>query len=169
MNTISGLIPIAAQKPASINGDIKPPEVRQAEDKHAAPAQDEYSPAEKHEPIGRYWLGQDEEGQPKIYFDEPMPAKDASDMDEAADNAAGAPQEKAGAKKAEVCRGSTDKVDREIESLKKKKEALEQQIAAETDEAKIENLENKLKQVEGELRRKDNDAYRRSHMQVTGA
>lgn len=63
----------------------------------------------------------------------------------------------------EICRGSTDKVDREIEKLKKEKEKLQQQIRSETDETKIKELERKLSQVERELNQKDNDAYRRQH------
>lgn len=66
--------------------------------------------------------------------------------------------------KPEICRGSTDKVDREIEKLKKELEELKQKIGSETDETKIRQLESRLKQVEGELRQKDNDAYRRQHM-----
>ena len=124
------------------------------------PVMDEYIPEEKREPSGRYYLGKDEDGQPKIYFDD-------LEQDEGADNpepkAANAPKEKAGGKKAETCTGNTDQVDREIERLKKEKEQLERQINSETDEAKKEELESKLSQVENELRQKDNDAYRRQH------
>ncbi len=128
------------------------------------PMMDEYVPEEKREPSGRYYLGKDENGQPKVYFDDP-------ERDEGAGNpepkAADAPKEKAGGKKAETCTGNTDKVDREIEKLKKKKEQLERQISSETDETKKKGLEAKLAQVESELRQKDNDAYRRQHMVVS--
>jgi len=67
------------------------------------------------------------------------------------------------AEKTEPCTGNTDKVDREIQKLKKKKEQLEQQIQSETDEKKVEKLKKELSQVEGELRQKDNEAYRRQH------
>ena len=124
------------------------------------PVMDEYVPEEKQEPSGRYYLGKDENGQPKIYFDDP-------EQDEGADSsepkAADAPKEKAGGKKVETCTGNTDQVDREIEKLKKKKEQLERQISSETDETKKKGLEAKLSQVENELRQKDNDAYRRQH------
>ena len=124
------------------------------------PTMDEYVPEEKREPSGRYYLGKDENGQPKVYFDAP-------EQDEGADTpepkAADAPKEKAGDKKAETCTGNTDQVDREIERLKKKKEQLERQINSETDETKKKELESKLSQVETELRQKDNDAYRRQH------
>lgn len=67
------------------------------------------------------------------------------------------------------CTGNTDKVDREIEKLKKKKAELEQQLSSETDERKIKSLEKELAQVERELSQKDNDAYRRQHAVYTYA
>ena len=63
--------------------------------------------------------------------------------------------------------GSTDRVDREIEALKRKREELAQRISAETDGTKIQELERQLAQVERELRQKDSDAYRRQHMEVS--
>ncbi len=76
--------------------------------------------------------------------------------------------ETAGGKKDkdEVWEGNSDKVDREIEKLKKKKEELEQRLNTETDEAKIKSLERQLAQVERELKQKDSDAYRRQHTTV---
>ena len=41
------------------------------------PVMDEYVPEEPQEPSGRYWMGKDEDGQPKIYFDDPERAADA--------------------------------------------------------------------------------------------
>ena len=35
------------------------------------PVMDEYVPEEKQEPSGRYWLGKDQDGQPKVFFDDP--------------------------------------------------------------------------------------------------
>lgn len=72
-------------------------------------------------------------------------------------------------KKAETCTGNTDKVDREIEKLKKKQAELEQQLNAETDERKIKQLESQLAQVERELRQKDNDTYRRQHTRFSNS
>ncbi|MDE6815898.1 MAG: hypothetical protein K2P71_07705, partial [Lachnospiraceae bacterium] len=64
----------------------------------------------------------------------------------------------------EVCVANTDRVDRDIRQLKKKRQELEQKIrSASGDERKIRELEKKLAQVEQELRRKDNDTYRRQH------
>lgn len=74
---------------------------------------------------------------------------------------------KADGKKPELYRGSTDKVDREIEKLKKRKEELEAKIRTEQDVRKIQSLKQELAQVERELGQKDNDGYRRRHMAVT--
>ena len=63
--------------------------------------------------------------------------------------------------------GSTDKVDREIEKLKKRKSELEGQLRMEQDESKVQSLERELAQVERELSQKDNDGYRRRHMVMT--
>lgn len=104
-------------------------------------AQDEYISSEKSaiKPNGLYRLGQDEDGNKKLFFDDPKKAE-------------------------EKCTGSTDEVDREIRNLQQKKQQLEQQIqSASGDEKKIRQLEQKLAQVEGELSRKDNDTYRRQH------
>ena len=74
MNLISDLTSLAAQaanRTAPLGGVQAPPEVRQPatepqnEPQPKPPVYDEYSPAEKPEPIGQYWLGQDEDGQPK--------------------------------------------------------------------------------------------------------
>ncbi len=66
-------------------------------------------------------------------------------------------------KKVEKCTGNTDRVDREIEKLKKRRDELKKQIHSEKDGKKIKELEKKLSQVERELKQKDNDAYRRAH------
>lgn len=114
------------------------------------PVRDEYIHEEEHEASGRYWVDRDEEGKLKIHFDDPQKENMKSEGSE--------PDSKP-----EICRGSTDKVDREIEKLKKEREELEQKISSETDETKIKALESRLKQVENELRQKDNDTYRRQH------
>lgn len=130
------------------------------------PVMDQYIPEEKREPSGLYWMGQDENGQPKVYFDNPERTSDGSRSSEERP----APgldrkglEKKEADGKAERCTGSTDQVDREIERLKRKREELERQISAEPDEVKAKALERKLAQVERELSRKDNDTYRRRH------
>lgn len=188
MQPISGAIPGAAQSPISVAGVKEPSKVLRPEDeaqgRSLKPVMDEYVPEEKQEPSGRYWLGKDEDGRPKIYFDDPERAADAPEQSEDAPDAkrlnadapeAGEPDQAGqGAKgserkkdKDEVWKGSTDKVDQEIKKLKKKQQELEQRLNTETDEAKIKDLERQLSQVEQELRQKDNDAYRRQHVQVT--
>lgn len=171
MNGISGLAAVAQTPLGSIKNA---PQVKQAQDerleaKHperaVAPAYDEYLPEEKPQPIGQYWQGKDEDGQPKIYFDQPA---DSPEVKPDADPAADASDKKADGKKSEKCVGSTDKVDREIEKLKQKKAKLEQQLNAETDENKIKDLQRQLNRVINELRQKDNDTYRRSHMEISG-
>lgn len=63
---------------------------------------------------------------------------------------------------------NTDRVDREIEKLKKEKQQLEQQIqAAYEDEEKIRELEQKMERVEAELRHKENDTYRRMNSVIS--
>ncbi len=85
---------------------------------------------------GLYGLGQDENGDPKVMYDDP--------------------------EKAEKCTTDTDRVDREIEKLKEEKKQLEQQLRAVTgEEGKTREIERKLAQIESELSQKDNDAYRR--------
>ena len=148
------------------------------------PAMDEYVPEEPQEPSGRYWMGKDEDGQPKIYFDDPERAADGSKQPEGVPDAktpdADAPKDEEpdlagqGAKgpegkkdKGETWECNTDKVDREIEKLKKKQQELEQRLNTETDEAKIKDLERQLSQVEQELKQKDSDTYRKQNATYT--
>ena len=159
---------------------VQKPE-EEAQGRQLKPVMDEYVPEEPQEPSGRYWMGKDEDGQPKIYFDDPERAADAPKQPENAPNQPeDAPEAEEpdpagqGAKgperkkdKDEVWEANTDKVDREIEKLKKKKEELEQRLNTETDEAKIKDLERQLAQVERELAQKDNDAYRKQNATVT--
>ena len=165
MTEIYGAVSGAAQAPPRIAGVRETPQTQRPE-ALAAPgraARDAYIPEEKQEPSGRYWLGRDEDGSPKICFDGPVQPEDVPEApeDSAPEEGAGAPKEQGG--EAEMCTCDTDRVDREIEALKKEQEALESQLRSETDETKTEALRRKLAQVENELRQKDNDAYRRQH------
>jgi len=67
-------------------------------------------------------------------------------------------------KRTEKTTGSTDKVDREIEALRKKRAELESRLAraANHPEEKL-KLERELAKIEAELKTKDNDSYRRQH------
>ena len=155
-----------------------------AQSRQLKPVMDEYVPEEPQEPSGRYWMGKDENGQPKIFFDDPERAADGPKQPEGIPDAkkteADIPEteepdpEGQGAKgpegkkdKGETWECNSDKVDREIEKLKKQKQELEQQINGEKDETKVENLKVKLAQVERELKQKDNDTYRRQHAVYT--
>ena len=157
---ISGVVSGAARSLTAAAGVKAAPEVRrpeaEASARSRAPVMDEYVPEEKQEPSGRYWLGPDGDGRPKVYFDDPERADDKP-------SDAPAPAGKAAGDKAERCTGSTDQVDREIERLRRRKETLERQIRSQTDGVKIKELERKLAQVECELAQKDNDTYRRQH------
>lgn len=121
---------------------------------------DEYISSEKSgsKPSGLYRLGQDENGNPKVMYDDHKRAAKAKDVQ---------PKEEP-AKKAEKCTTNTDNVDREIEKLKEEKKQLEQQIkAAAGDKEKVKVLEKKLAQIEGKLSQKDNDAYRRQNAVIS--
>ena len=166
MQSISGINSGAAQPSVPIAGVDEPKKVRRPEDetqsRRQKPVMDEYVPEEKPEPSGRYWLGKDDDGKPKIYFDAPD-ASDASDGDKGAEG----PEKSGSDKDGQSCTCNTDKVDREIEKLKKQKQELEQQINMEAEESKIEDLKAKLAQIEKELSQKDNDTYRRQHATYT--
>lgn len=121
---------------------------------------DEYISSEKSgsKPSGLYRLGQGENGNPKVMYDDPKRAAKAKDVQ---------PKEEP-AKKAEKCTTNTDNVDREIEKLKEEKKQLEQQIkAAAGDKEKVKVLEKKLAQIEGQLSQKDNDTYRRQNAVIS--
>ena len=113
---------------------------------------DEYISSEKsgNKPSGLYRVEQDENGNPKVLYDDPKKV-----------------QKKSATGKAEECTTNTDAVDREIEKLKEEKRQLEQQIQAETDDEKVKELEKKLAQVEAELNQKNNDTYRRQNAVVS--
>ena len=113
---------------------------------------DEYISSEKsgNKPSGLYRMGQDENGNPKVLYDDPKKV-----------------QKKSATGKAEECTTNTDAVDREIEKLKEEKRQREQQIQAETDDEKVKELEKKLARVEAELNQKNNDTYRRQNAVVS--
>ena len=172
VNTVAVQPLTTAEKVQGASKVQKPEE--EAQGRQLKPVMDEYVPEEPQEPSGRYWMGKDEDGQPKIYFDDPERAADARKAPEGTPEAGGPDPTGQGAKgpegkkdKGEVWECDTDKVDREIEKLKKKQQELERRLNTETDEAKIEDLERQLAQVERELKQKDNDTYRRQHTTVT--
>lgn len=142
--------------------------------------QDAYisSAASGEKPNGLYYVGQDENGNKKVYFNDPKKADKAEkneqpermpdDFDKDKDQKAPRVNGKDPDNGEEKCVGNTDEVDREIRELKEKKKKLEQQLKqASGDEEKTKELENKLAQVERELSQKDNDTYRRQHSKFT--
>lgn len=125
---------------------------------------DEYISSEQSgsRPSGLYRMGQDENGNPKVLYDDPKKAA-REDKKEQPKVGTDSPKEDA-----EKCTTNTDKVDREIKKLKEQKQQLEQQIkAASGDEEKVKELEKKLSQIEGELSQKDNDTYRRQNAVIS--
>ena len=181
MMPISGVNTGAVQPLTTAEKVLGAPKVQKSEEesqgRQLKPVMDEYIRSEPQEPSGRYWMGKDEDGQPKIYFDDPERAADAPKQPEGAPDAkkpdTDAPEEPdpagQGAKgprrkedKDETWECNTDKVDREVEKLKKK-----QRLNTETDEAKIKDLERQLSQVEQELKQKDSDTYRKQNATYT--
>lgn len=119
---------------------------------------DEYISSEKsgEKPSGLYRIGQDDEGNPKVIYDDPEKVKK---------NAQSAAEPE---KKAEKTTTNTDRVDREIKKLKEEKKQLEQQLkAAAGNEEKIKELEQKIAQIENELSQKNNDTYRRQNAEIS--
>lgn len=112
---------------------------------------DEYISSEKSsdKPSGLYHMGQDENGNPKVIYDDPKKTEK---------------KESTPAKKSEECTTNIDKVDRKIEKLKEEKQQLEQQIRDTPDDTKkVNELKKKLVSIEAELSKKDNDTYRRQN------
>lgn len=119
--------------------------------------QDEYISSERagNKPSGLYGLTQDENGNRKIFYDDPH-KKDSAGSGRV--NPAG------GEDKSEKCTTNTDSVDKEIEKLKEEKKQIQQQIRnVHGNEEKKRELERKLAQIENELSQKDNDSYRRQN------
>lgn len=181
MMSISGIIqPFAEAVKALRTPQIQKPEEK-VQSRSLKPVMDEYIPG-KRMPSGLYRMGKDEDGRPKICFDSlehkegvpenPEAVPNLQTPEEEAPNAENPRQDKEaksseGGKKEERCIANTDKVDREIEKLRKKQQELEQRLGSEADESKIKNLKSQLNQVERELSRKDNDTYRRQHTQFS--
>ena len=74
VNTVAVQPLTTAEKVQGASKVQKPEE--EAQGRQLKPVMDEYVPEEPQEPSGRYWMGKDEDGQPKIYFDDPERAAD---------------------------------------------------------------------------------------------
>lgn len=126
---------------------------------------DEYISSEKvtDKPSGLYRVVPDENGNPKVIYDDPKKVKENESQ---SDNAVRPKKAQADNpdNKSEKCTANTDKVDSEIEKLKEEQKQLKQQIqSAAGDDKKVKELEQKLANIENELKQKDNDAYRRQN------
>lgn len=159
MEIISGIASCRIKTPVSVSEAEETDKLRQSGEEAQEMTysfkemKDEYIPEEQLEPGGRYWPDRGEDGKLKIHYDDP----DKSEPDSVKTNKSNPDS------KPEICHGSTEKVDREIERLKKEQMELKQKISSESDEMKIKELKSRLEQVERELRQKDNDTYRRQH------
>ncbi len=162
VNTSAAQPLISAERASETSKAQKPEEETQGHP--SRPVTDQYIPKEEHPPFGRYWMGKDEDGQPKIYFDDPERAEENPQKPESTPDVDGSEK---GDRKEEKWACDTGKVDREIEKLKEKKQELEQRLKAETDGTKLRELERQLAQVEQGLGQKDNDAYRKQHATFT--
>lgn len=142
--------------------------------------QDEYISSEKSgaKPTGLYQVGQDENGNRKIFYEDPNKSaktdegKQAGVKENSPENSKDSRQQNVNGDSAgeaeEKCIGNTDKVEREIRKLKEQKQQLERQLqSADGDEKKVRELEKKLAQVENELSQKDTEAYRRQNTVFT--
>nr|WP_326126305.1 hypothetical protein [uncultured Oscillibacter sp.] len=163
MEPISGTIhspaPAGVREPSAVQA----PRQEEPRTAPAAPARDQYVPEEAHTPCGLYWMGRDEDGSPKIFFDDPAP-KAAEDLPEDAESRPPeVPEAPAPGRDAEKCTCDTGRVDRDIRRLKERREQLEGRLRTETDETRARELERQLAQVDRELAQKDNDTYRRQH------
>ena len=85
---------------------------------------DEYisSEASDRKPTGLYRLGQDENGNPKVLYDDPKkPAREAEEKESAEKKPVDADKDGDPGAAGEKCVGSTDRVDQEIRRLKEQK------------------------------------------------
>lgn len=137
--------PLEAEQVRQAQSAVPAPQAREGR----APAFDRYEPAESpvRESAGVYEIVPDEEGKPSIRFDNPEePAAPRS--------------------RAEQTTTNTDRVDRELEQLRKKLEELQNRLRTAAPEQR-EALERQAGQVRRELEQKDNDTYRRQHAVVS--
>ena len=168
MEPISGMIHSPAA-PAGVRETsiVQPPQQEAPRTAAPVPATDQYVPEEAHTPCGLYWVGKDEDGSPRIFFDDPEPKTADTPPEDEKSTPPGGPEKPASGRGEEKCTCDTSKVDREIEQLKKRREQLESRLRTETDEARVRELERQLAPVDRELSQKDNDAYRRGHSQFS--
>ena len=70
MVSVSG-VNTAAVQPLTTAERVRGQKPEEAGKRPLKPVMDEYIPEEPREPSGRYWMDRGEDGQPRIYFDDP--------------------------------------------------------------------------------------------------
>lgn len=120
---------------------------------------------------GKYWVEPGEKG-PSVRFEAPRTVSQAAPAEPAggsapADSRPHLPEpedvpEKEG-KPAETTTCNTDKVDQELEALRRRAASLQQDMRSARSEEETAQLAKDLAAAERELALKDNDAYRRAH------
>lgn len=157
----------SAQKEKSTGCENCSPMDNSIHEKEKNISQDEYIKSDKNsgQLDGIYKFVKDENGNPKILYRDPKTANKSDSVEEnkkSEDKPEIEP--KSSEKEAEECTANTDKVDREIERLKKEKQQLEKRIRASAgEEQKVKDLEKQLAAIEEELKQKDNNTYRRQN------
>ncbi len=108
---------------------------------------------EKKEPSGLYRVVNDANGNKKIEYDK-IEKTDKADK-------------QAKTEKEKLYYVNTDKVDREIEKLKKQEKDIAQQLAqllsSGADSYEVEKLKEKMERIENELSMKDTESYRKAN------
>lgn len=174
MEAISAITPGAApaagiREPREARGIPEPWE--QPQSGPIRPGRDEYRPEEPGEPTGRYRPERDPDGTLRIRVDGPeAPGEGAAPAGAGEPDRSGeeaAPEKEAPGEGEGRCTCNTDRVDREIEALKKRQAQLERQLRGERDGERAEALQRELTRISGELAQKDNDAYRRQNASYT--
>ena len=122
------------------------------------PAYDQYlsQDLEPSRRLGLYQIARDENGNRRIQIDDDkQDAKAKPDLSKQPDD------------RAQNCTADTNKVDREIQALKKEAMRLQSELNATQDEQKAKELQKQLAKIQQELQQKDNDTYRRQHTQFS--
>ena len=150
------------EKQEPVSGSHSPK--KQDEMKQKPAPHDEFIPSEKAEPAGLYKVLHDDEGNPKIEFDDPRKKTADSNIPEPVKET---PEKSKSEPEPLICTTNTGKTDREIEKLREKKADLAQKIRTASTPQKAEILKRELARIESELQQKDNEAYRRQNAAVT--
>ena len=140
--------PPAADAKKTDNDDLAP--VRPVYDQYLS---QDLEPSRR---LGLYQIARDENGNRRIQTDDDkQEAKAKPDLSKQPDN------------QAQNCTADTNKVDREIQALKKEAMRLKGELATTHNEQKAKALQKQLAKIQQALQQKDNDTYRRQHTQFS--